>query len=251
MKNMKNRLRQVLLPFLTALFASALFFATSCNKNETDQNQPLKYTLQDIPNIQEIIPKDLLEAIGNEHLHFGNNPPKLCFDSTGFVKKNVLVKRFIQHDSSTVYTMADNEIKHYTNYLRFQDQHRGVAKYNYKCVHLDTIYFEGGPRQYYIEYANRADSVFIMGDGNLFTAYLVQDRHKKSSIPTIVDYGSHEYIVLTGEITNNGIKDLYFGLKIKGYDNPADAGYTCLNINDIVVFYIDFLPLQYWNPSQH
>lgn len=236
---------------LAALFVLAMLGTTSCQKPDVHSNQPLDYALQVIPDIHEVMPMDFLETMSSLNaLHFGDNPPALQIDSLGFVKRDALVKEFIKADSTSEYNLIVGEIKKYTNYFLFHDQHRGVAKYDYKCVNLDTVY-GGVSHQYYIEYADVTDSVFIMGNKPFFTAYFTQKRHKESNLPTITDYGSHEYVILSGEVTSTGVKNLYYGLKIKGYDNPADAGYACLNINDIVVFYIDFLPFRYWDPSQH
>jgi hypothetical protein len=240
-------------PIKTALILAGLLSIgiAACQKvDPSDPNLPLDYALQDIPDIHDVIPIDLLEAIGENHLHFGDNPPSLMKDSLGFARKPSIVLNYIKADPNSNYEIIVGEPKQYTTYFRFYDQHRGVAKYDYKCVHIDTIY--GGVfHQYVIEFANVADSVFIMGEKPYFTAYLTQNRHKENNVSTIVDNGSHEYVVLSGEVTETGIKNLYFGLKIKGYDNPISAGIDCLNIDDIVVFYIEFLPFKYWNPNQH
>ena len=246
---MSTRKKYCLSVILVSLFASLALY--SCQKDyPITTHEPLDYALQVIPDIHDVTPTDLMEAVGITNLHFGDNPPKLYIDSLGFVRKYAKVWNFIKADSTTQYGMTIGETKLYTNCFHFYDQHRGIAKYDYKCVNLDTIY-GGVSHQYYIEYSNVTDSVFIMGEKPYFTAYFTQKRHKESSFPNMTDYGSHEYIILTGEVTSTGIKDFYYGLKVKAYDNPADAGYSCLNINDIVVYYIDFLPFRYWDPSQH
>lgn len=235
----------------TALVAFALLCSTSCTKPiDGAQNRPLDYALQVIPDIHEVMPHDLLEAVGVEKLHFGDNPPKLSLDSLGFARKPAVIYDYIKYDSTTSYSLIVGEPKFYTFFFKFSDQHRGIAKYDFKCQYIDSIY-GGVDHQYYIEYAHVEDSVFIMGDAPYFTAYFNQNRIKESSISTIVDYGSHEATILTGEVTPTGIKDLYYAMKITGYDNPVDAGDRCLNINDIVIFYIEFLPFRYWDPTQH
>lgn len=237
---------------LTALIATFFVFTVSCQKEDDTPatSEPLDYALQVIPDIHEVMPADLLEAIGEENLHFGDNPPRLLIDSLGFIKKPAIIQNYIQADTNSVYTLRIGEPKFYTFCFRFTDQHRGIAKYDYKCQYIDTIY-GGVMHEYYIEYANVQDSVFIMGDAPYFTAYFHQNRQKESSVPTIVDYGAHEATILTGEVTDTGIKNFYYGMKITGYDNPAGAGIDCLNIGDIVIFYIDFLPFRYWDPSHH
>lgn len=264
----------------SALLAIPLCFATTCKKQEikpgdlTPQQLDsinahlIDYTLQVIPDIHEIIPKDFLNAMDSipkivhnasggydttyiSALYFGDNPPtRIAKDSLGFFKKDAKVSNFIKSNPLSEYNVIVGETKKHTNYFLFSDQHRGVAKYDYKCVHLDTVY-GGVSHQYVIEYSSIPDYVYIMGEDPKFTAYFVQDRHKESNLSTIVDYGSHEYVVLSGEVTDTGIKNLYYGIKIKGYDNPADAGQRCLNIDDILIFYFDELPYRYWDPDQH
>ena len=249
---MKTRTKLKTALCLSALFATIFVFAASCQKEDDTPatNQPLDYALQVIPDIHDVIPMDLLEALGEDHLYFGDNPPKLSLDSLGFVKKPAVIYDFIKADSTSEYNLRVGEPKFYTFCFRFSDQHRGIAKYDYKCQYIDTIY-GGVYHEYYIEYANVTDSVFIMGDAPYFTAYFHQDRRKESSSSAIVDYGVHEASVLSGKVTETGIKDLYYAMKVVGYDNPVDAGSTCLNINDIVIFYIDFLPFRYWDPTHH
>jgi hypothetical protein len=114
---------------------------------------------------------------------------------------------------------------------------------------MDITY--GDIHQYYIEYAN-VDQVFIMGEYPYFTIYFTQKRIKENSADpnNDSDYGSNEYVVISGELTSTGIKDYYFGMKIKQYDLPGFEG-NGYNVNDIDLVHIDFLPFTYWDPSEH
>ncbi len=226
----------------------------------------LDYALQVIPEIHKVMPLDLLyymdsipKAVSNPDgsndtiiisaLHFGDNPPLLFKDTLGVSGSPITALEHIKSDPFSSHSITVNEPTPYTDYFHFYDQHRGVVKYDYKKVYLDQS--AGNMHNYYIEYANVTDSVFVMGEAPYFTVYLTQRRHKESSIPTIVDYGSYEYLIISGEVTSTGFKDLYYGMKIKKYENPADAGIQCFNIDDIIIYHIDFLPFTYWDPSIH
>lgn len=238
---------------LSALFASFFLVAPSCQKEDDTPatNQPLNYALQVIPDIHEVIPLNLVQIMDSiGALHFGDNPPQLQIDSLGFAKKPAIIYDFIKADTSTLYSLSIGEPKFYNFFFKFSDQHRGIAKYDFKCQYIDSVYY-GVYHEYYIEYAKVEDFVFIMGDGAYFTAYFHQNRQKESSSPTIVDFGAHEASILSGQVTSTGIKDFYYGMTVTSYDNPAGAGTDCLNINDIVIFYMDFLPFKYWDPSIH
>ena len=240
------------------------FVATSCQKqfNEEDvKGKTLDYALQVIPDIHEVIPMDLIETMNSlGQLHFGDTPPDIFkTDNTddqnerflGFAEESVMVVRYIKSDTSTVYELDSGLIRPYTNYFRFYDQHRGVAKFDFECSYIDM-----GIDNYICEISHVTDSVFIMGhDGRYFTAYFKQKRTKEySPMYNPEDPGEREAVILTGEVTNEGIRNLYFGMKIIGYDNTAAAsilaGDRIPNKNDILVFKsIDnFLPFIYWDP---
>ena len=222
----------------------------------------IDYALQVIPDIHKVIPSDLVYYMDSiyymDHngddsivsaLHFGDNPP--VFDTLGFAQtagSMILKKHFIPSDPNKVYSvMANSNSFLARDWFRFYDQHRGVAKFNFKHVNQDDYSTSG---MYYIEYAN-TDTVFIMGQDTCFTAYFTIKRQLETSYSVIQERGSNEYYVISGIITQEGIKDLYYGIKIKSYDNPTDPGNDSMNYDDIAVFKIENLPYTYWDPSQH
>ena len=68
---------------LTLIFASGLLFFSSCLKDDPNSNNTtLFYGHQEIPNINYYMPRPLLDTLNNlNSLHFGENPPKMLFDS--------------------------------------------------------------------------------------------------------------------------------------------------------------------------
>ena len=264
----KTRFRSI------SLMISAAIFATSCQKHETlnPTQQELDtihahqfdYALQVIPNIHDVMPLELIKAMDsvpvckkiNGHdtvlyisaLHFGDNPPNLykIVDDTlwGFAAESVKVSSYYQYDSTSQYVLDTGLIRPYTNYFRFYDQHRGVSKFDFRCSYIDF-----GENNYIFETAHVTDSVFIMGHDNYFTAYFRQKRTKEYSRNyNPDDPGEKEAVILSGEVTATGIRNLYFAMNITGYVNPADAGTVYPNINDIVIFYKKEVPFTYWDP---
>lgn len=271
-----HRLRKKALAF-TAIAACSLFYTTSCQKYEEPTAEQLEdaelvdYALQVIPdihveladaidllNIMDTIPVETTVNGQNitsykSALHFGDNPPNLFKvednKNIGFAGTPIVRLLYLPSDPNYEWTMTTGQPMPYTEYLRITDQHRGVAKLDYKRVYMDITY--GDIHQYYIEYAN-VDQVFIMGEYPYFTIYFTQKRIKENSADpnNDSDYGSNEYVVISGELTSTGIKDYYFGMKIKQYDLPGFEG-NGYNVNDIDLVHIDFLPFTYWDPSEH
>ena len=68
---------------LTLVLFSGLLFFSSCLKDDPNgSNTTLFYGHQDIPNINYYMPRPLLDTLNKMNLlHFGENPPKMLFDS--------------------------------------------------------------------------------------------------------------------------------------------------------------------------
>lgn len=235
----------------------------------------LDYPIQSIPSIDAVMPADLIAVMGS-HLHFGDNPPvlyRMNVDSVvGFYAKNPTLLDYYAVDSSAAFcswcfvvdpvtgTNSLPAVKDYWDFFRFHDQHRGIAQVDYKCLYMDETYNISG-EEINIRVFDRActtDSVFIMGSGSEFTAYFPQFRDRvisipeNSPIPVPQNYpnpGSHEAMIMSGRITDTGVRDVYFAIKFLAYDNPGGAGYSFANIGDIIVFHYDFIPFAYWNPN--
>lgn len=279
MKTQMHRFRKKALA-ITAIAACSLFFVASCQKHEDLNPTPeeldtinahsIDYALQVIPDIHEVIPMDLIEAMNAVHdtingtptvvcaLHFGDNPPSLVFKQNdsllGFMKDVFIVKEYLPIDPSCGYRYIcyPGKPQLSTNCFRFHDQHRGIAQVDYKYNYIKPE--QEGPNNYAYELSIVSDSVFIMGEGNNFTVYYSQKRSFEASPnndnPNYM-YPS-EYVILSGTVTNGGISNLYFGTKIKNYDNPDPIviGERFQNVNDILITHKEFVPFQYWDPNQ-
>ncbi len=127
---------------LSIFLAASLLLLASCLK-EDPENKTLFYGHQHIPNINYYMPRALLEAFGNEDLHFGDNPPRLtdgdfasyCSDSMYFHK--------IVLDPDSLWVMQYVDPPVLLNDQRFffelSDQHVGIVNLNFK---LPKVYLE-------------------------------------------------------------------------------------------------------------
>lgn len=265
---------------ITAIAACSLFFVASCQKYENLNPTPeeldtinahsIDYALQVIPDIHDVIPMDLVEAMNAVHdtingiptvicaLHFGDNPPSLVFKQNdsllGFMKDVFIVKEYLPIDPNCGYRLSCYPGKYLLpiNCFRFHDQHRGIAQVDYKYNYIKPE--QEGPNNYAYELSIVSDSVFIMGEGNDFTVYYSQKRSFEASQnndnPNYMK--PSEYVILSGTVTSGGISNLYFGTKIRKYDNPDPIliGDRYQNVDDILIIHKDFVPFQYWDPNQ-
>lgn len=279
MKTQMHRFRKKALA-ITAIAACSLFFVASCQKYENLNPTPeeldtinahsIDYALQVIPDIHEVIPMDLVEAMNAVHdtingiptvicaLHFGDNPPSLVFKQNdsllGFMKDVFIVKEYLPIDPNCGYRLSCYPGKYLLpiNCFRFHDQHRGIAQVDYKYNYIKPE--QEGPNNYAYELSIVSDSVFIMGEGNDFTVYYSQKRSFEASQnndnPNYMK--PSEYVILSGTVTSGGISNLYFGTKIRKYDNPDPIliGDRYQNVDDILIIHKDFVPFQYWDPNQ-
>lgn len=233
--------------------------AISCQKQ--NDMEPLDYSVQTIPDIGIIFHNhyDLINVMDSMgQLHFGDNPPKLYtidttdghHDTLGFSGKNLICKIYIPSNPNLQFANGHSDPLWPNQYL-FSNQHKGVSSILYKSPKFDL-----GPDNHYIETASRHDSVFIMGKDPFFTVYYYQDirvnRVENGHIKP--DPKPRQAVILSGEVTNDGIKDIYIGIKYYDYANAEDAdfkpGKNGFNINDIVVYYKDLMPFTYWDPNQ-
>ena len=234
-------------PILVILLS--LSFLPSCQKD--DNSQPIDYALQIIPDINKIIPKDLLRSFGEENLHFGDNPPILGdyfpYDHTGtcFFCDSLRLTKFIHNtdiDPNSEFSQENLSWIPTPYYFIIRDQHKGIAEfYSYERVCLDEHW---GPVQHYLsEYAKEYDYVFIMGEGDCFTIYLKQQRKYRATnvnaIPSSLVVG--ESILISGKVTDNGIEDFHLATRIEDYNRQYSmigaAGENGLpQVHDIFVY---------------
>lgn len=110
--------------------ALVLFFGltmlSSCLKDNPKENATVFYGHQQIPNINEFMPQSLLEALGNQNLYFGDEPPKLegCY-----IADSIVATRIIRIPGSH-WIQTEGPIQGIKQ-LKFSEQHFGIAKLRY------------------------------------------------------------------------------------------------------------------------
>lgn len=195
----------------------------------------LDYAIQSIPSIDKVIPAELIAEMG-PYLHFGDNPPRIdtCFlvkiesISPDSIRPAIRLARFIHNldDPTTSYYKQDSTP---TNdqmvSIRFGKQHRCIAE-SALFVHSWGEIIPGN--DFFEE--STSDSVYIMGDGDCFTAYY---RHKaKKRIEPDEELWAHmvtdfneireEWFIISGILTTQGIDECRIGTCVKGYSEPSD-----------------------------
>lgn len=99
---------------------------SSCMKDDPKENSTVFYGHQQIPNINEFMPQSLLEAMGNENLYFGDEPPRLegCY-----IADSIVATRIIRIPGSH-WIQTEGPIQGIKQ-LRFTEQHFGIVKLKY------------------------------------------------------------------------------------------------------------------------
>lgn len=219
---MKTRMDNKMKHKIAALLALALMGIASCQKeNPTSSYQPIDYSIQSIPAIDEVMPAELVAVMG-PYLHFGDNPPRI---DTCFFADSLRLARFIHNtdiDPASTYTMTDGQFfKNKFNYC-FQDQHRGIVDtFRYERAYGDISY---GLGYYLFDDATVVDSIFVMGSGNDFTAYFRQSVYRRmepneSLSGYIPDYDiqRRESVIMTGTLTPQGVSDFHLASRVESY----------------------------------
>lgn len=176
---------------LTILALSIAACLTSCLK---DDKGTVLYSSQSIPDINTFMPARLLEMMGNENLHYGEEPPRMMGT---FLADTLYIidTSFINH---TITTHSVNMgAQSYKAHFQLFEQKKGILKcnytspralYNFKCDELSRVdstyakfdessapilnsaykprYFESGKLN-----LNDFDHAYLMGKDSLFTLY--------------------------------------------------------------------------------
>ena len=199
----------------------------------------LDYAIQSIPSIDEVIPADLIAAMG-EYLQFGDTPPRIdtCFSAIDFITLDTL----IQNDPSEAYSFSEQPqtFPYPKNTFLFENQHRCIVEKHYyeRCNYPDYFYYS----------ADAADSIFVMGHDNCFTVYFKQTwkawiHPDLAGLDNLRNVTRRESIILCGKICPEGITDFHWGMCVESY-NPsnyqyigADPGHSGQpGIHDIMIF---------------
>ena len=252
--------------YRTVLFLCGTLLLGSCLKNDPEHNPTVYYAYQEIPNINEFMPQRLLYAFGNEHLHFGDEPPRIegCY-----VADDVWVTYVEKVPSSTWLQPANNSIPN-PQYFKFYEQHKGIAKmkfqspkghvgqYDYFLEQSSTddthsfisantswfvddtispIYFKEGKLE-----SRDFNTVYIMGQDPYFTVFFYEIRDIKSKgsplnavifsgkmdeeITVVSDTVSHT----TDTIVKPVIKDLRWGIQTMKYGQESSSINQIINL---------------------
>lgn len=246
--------------FRTILFLCGTMLLGSCLKNDPKNNPTVYYAYQQIPNINEFMPQRLLFALGNEYLHYGDEPPKI---EGVFVADNVWVSIVDTVPSSAWMQPANNAIPN-PQYFEFFDQHKGIAKMRFKSPKgqagqydyfmeqsstqmtdsvmtrsnidafvndtISPIYFKDDKLE-----SRDFKTVYIMGEDPYFTAYYYEVRDVKSKsepLNAVIFTGKmdKEIQVVTDTVNHTSdtivrpvIKDLRWGIQTMKYYNETSS----------------------------
>lgn len=173
---MKRQLKLVMLVLLASCGLS------SCLK---DEKTTVLYSTQEIPDINHFMPSTLLQLLGKDNLHFGDNPPKI----SGTFYADKVVTRKVSYADSTMGThsvfVSNPQI---SPYFRFHDQHKGILKCEYSAPWpgSDILTF------------SRSDSTYAMFRNT--TSPLTDSPYKPSYFNAPIDYDNfrHAYIIGKG-----------------------------------------------------
>lgn len=231
---MKRHLKHSLLIFA---LAGCL---TSCLK---DENATVLYSSQEIPDINYFMPSSLLNLMGNENLHFGDEPPRI---SGTFYADSLVVQRVKYADTTmNIHSVIEgNQLSN--SYLNIFEQHKGIIKCEYTAIRkvssfdiyefsrVDSthshfrssshpltdsptkpIYFEDSKID--LDDFHRA---YIMGEGNDFTMYYY-DVLCNYAPPTVPFNVNSFYPVIANIIS--GTLDERSSIQYDSLNNPTDT----------------------------
>lgn len=244
-KTMKKHLIRALVLFF------GLTMLSSCLKDNPKENATVFYGHQQIPNINEFMPQSLLEALGNQNLYFGDEPPKLegCY-----IADSIVATRIIRIPGSH-WIQTEGPIQGIKQ-LKFSEQHFGIAKLRYdffnyspqlngiiqiEASDTDTTYLlmkdyvdqfvadSLSPSYFHNEFSNDVfNTVYIMGRDPYFTIFYYEIRLPSQFRPLYANIISgkvdKESIIetdtvsgLTDTIVRPVIKDLKWGIETMKY----------------------------------
>lgn len=175
---------------------SLLFFAlatclASCLK---DEGTAVDYSFQSIPDINTFMPHTLLTTMGDNNLHYGDEPPRIS--GTFFADSLRIVDTFFVNHSLSQHSVNIGP-QSYKAYFNLYEQHKGILKcdyssprniYGYELIEFsreDSTYLKFGNSAYPLlnsavkpDYFNSEkinldnfQHAYMMGNDNYFTLY--------------------------------------------------------------------------------
>lgn len=250
--------------FKTILLLSGLLLLNSCLKDDLEDNATIYYGYQQIPNINDYMPQRLLMAFGQEHLYYGDEPPKI---DGKYLVDSYIYEAFVKIDSLWQPRTGVLPVK---DYFEIYEQHKGIAKYiqnrPYNAQNGSLIFLENSSNDstmLLIEQNQRFDNfindtiapsyfksdnpsskdfqyMYIMGHDPYFTAYYYEVRNissKTQPLIAVIMSGKvdTETIVTTDTINNTSdtlttriIKDFRIGSQSMYYYNKETILYQPL-----------------------
>lgn len=166
----------------TVLFLAGITLFTSCLKDDPKNNETVYYGYQQIPNINEFMPQRLLEAFGNQYLNYGDEPPKIEGSYAALALN--LYKKVLGENSAYMIELGPMEHK---AYFKITEQHKGIAKLEFKSPHGDPEHPELGG--YFCEYSsNDTTYYYIKNDIPRFTNDTLAPPYFKNGYNTPYDF---------------------------------------------------------------
>lgn len=198
------------------------------------------YHYQDLSKLDSILgvlPEDLVEAFGEEHIHFGPNPPNLneiSFKVNGL--RYVKAIRYVFGPNDTpIPSQAEMPPMDMTRYFHhFFDANSGFSGHRLKTIDPSNNQF-----------LRENDTVFIIGNGNFFTAYYIDSIQEPASGNPI------NAILVSGTVVQDGtgfvgIENYRIGKKILRYTHhPLVNAYAPGTIE--VKQHIELCPADDWD----
>lgn len=129
-----NSMKKHLIRIFVFLSGIALF--NSCLKNDPENNSAVYYGYQQIPNINEYMPQSLLLAMGENNIHYGDEPPRI----EGVYKADSIFKTKVICVPGSTWIHQTSDSMDISGYRLFDiyEQHKGMAKLVYLFDNFGT-----------------------------------------------------------------------------------------------------------------
>lgn len=181
--------------FKSLLLICGLAFFSSCLKDEPNTNATIYYGYQQIPNINEYMPQRLLNAFGDEFIHFGDEPPKI---EGKFVGEAFLFEKNVKIDSLWRPRIGQMMA---TDYFEFYDQHKGIAKYRFKRPYIDAqtgtlLYLENSSNDSTTNITNSRDRFDLFVNDSISPSYFKSGQASKSDFGNIYIIGNDPFFTI-------------------------------------------------------
>lgn len=161
---------------------------------------------QDIPFITEYLPDDLLSMFGEENVHFGDQPPLVDMEFKS-------MHQYVATNLQPPYAPQSGQLSPITHYHKINQQYLQIAEYismtseESRCKVVSPVY--------------------LTGRANDFTVYYHE-------APQTDGHPEHA-VLLSGTLTNSGVRNLMYGYKILKY-NDSIVPPTVYPANSIFIF---------------